>query len=138
MRILSRNPLRNSSRNPLRSPSTSRTPPHPMQIDLECLHDENDDNYFNSFESSLPKPSDLLVLKETVFSSKEPLTKKEFTYVISLLGDKINTLYKLCRYISDQQQKNTSSLQKLVVTDEFSDDFWNVSIFFFIKNIYVY
>ena len=73
-----------------------------MQIDLEHLHDENDDNYFDSFESFLPKPSDLLVLKETVLSSKEPLIKEEFTYAISLLDDKINALYKLCRYISDQ------------------------------------
>ena len=130
--------MRNPSRNPSRSPLTSRTPPHPMQIDLECLHDENDDNYFDSFESSLPKPSDLLVLKETVLNSKEFLTKEEFTYVISLLDDKINALYKLCRYISDQQQKNTSSLQKLVVADELSDDFWNVSILIYLISLFCY
>ena len=108
-----------------------------MQINLECLHNKNDDNYFNSFELSLPKPSDL-VLKETVLSSKEPLTKKEFTYVISLLGDKINALYKLCRYISDQQQKNTSSLQKLVMADKLSDDFWNVSILIYLISLFYY
>ena len=109
-----------------------------MQIDLKRLHDENDDNYFDSFESSLPKPSDLLVLKETVLSSKEPLTKEEFTYAISLLDDKINALYKLCRYISDQQQKNTSSLQKLVVADELSDNFWNVSILIYLISLFCY
>ena len=108
-----------------------------MQIDLKRLHDENDDNYFNSFELSLPKPSDL-ILKETVLSSKEPLTKEEFTYAISLLDDKINALYKLCRYISDQQQKNTSSLQKLVVADELSDDFWNVSILIYLISLFCY
>ena len=107
-----------------------------MQIDLEHLHDKNDDNYFDIFESSLLKPSDLLILKKTVLSSKEPLTKEEFTYAISLLDDKINTLYKLCRYISDQQQKNTSSLQKLVVADELSDDFWNVSILIYLISLF--
>ena len=108
-----------------------------MQIDLEREHDENDDSYFESFESPLPKPSDL-VSKETVIGSKEPLTKEEFTYAISLLDDKINALYKLCRYISDQQQKNTSSLQKLVVADELSDDFWNVSILIYLISLFYY
>ena len=108
-----------------------------MQIDLKRLYDKNDDNYFDSFELSLPKPSDL-ISKETVLSSKELLTKEEFTYAISLLDDKINALYKLCRYISDQQQKNTSSLQKLVVADELSDDFWNVSILIYLISLFCY
>src|SRR3989337_3017273 len=93
-RTPSRNPSsgntsRNPSRNPSRSSSISRTP---MQIDSERDNDNDNDDYFGHLESPLPKPS----------GSKELLTKEEFTYAISLLDDKINARYKLCRYISDQ------------------------------------
>jgi hypothetical protein len=88
-----------------------------MQIDAE--HDDNDDGYFDNLQSPLLKS----------LKSKEFLSKKEFDYAITLLDDKINAIYKLCRFISDQQQKNTMSIQKLVAVDELSDDFWNVSYF---------
>jgi len=44
-----------------------------------------------------------------------------------VLDEKINSLYKLCRFIGDQQQNMAKSLQKLVALDELSDQFWNVS-----------
>ena len=45
------------------------------------------------------------------------------------MDDKINSLYKLCRFISDQQEKIANSLKKLVALDELSENFWNVSYF---------
>lgn len=57
------------------------------------------------------------------------LKTKDFNYTMQLMDDKINSLYKLCRYISDQQEKTATSLKKLVALDELSDNFWNVSYF---------
>src|SRR5256884_4679964 len=57
------------------------------------------------------------------------LKTKDFNYTMQLMDDKINSLYKLCRYISDQQEKMATSLKKLVVLDELSENFWNVSYF---------
>ena len=45
------------------------------------------------------------------------------------MDDKINSLYKLYRFISDQQEKMANSLKKLVAFDELSENFWNVSYF---------
>ena len=57
------------------------------------------------------------------------LKTKDFNYTMQLMDDKINSLYKLCRYISDQQEKTATSLKKLVALDELSENFWNVSYF---------
>ena len=69
--------------------------------------------------------------KQTPYNSGDKartyITTEEFNYTMGLLDAKINSVYKLCRYISDQQQQNTKSLIKLVAIDELSDDFWNVS-----------
>jgi hypothetical protein len=58
---------------------------------------------------------------------KAYLTKEEFDYTMKLIDGKIAALYKLCRFISEQQQDNTKSLKRLVVLDELSEGFWNVS-----------
>jgi hypothetical protein len=55
------------------------------------------------------------------------LTTKDFNYTMSLLDNKINVLYKLCRSIGDKQHENSATLRKLVAVDELSDNFWNVS-----------
>jgi hypothetical protein len=55
------------------------------------------------------------------------LKTKDFNYTMKLMDDKINSLYKLCRYISDKQENMETSLKKLVALDELSDNFWNVS-----------
>ena len=57
------------------------------------------------------------------------LKTKDFNYTIQLMDNKINSLYKLCRFISDQQEKTANSLKKLVALDELSENFWNVSYF---------
>lgn len=58
---------------------------------------------------------------------KAYLTKEEFDYTMKLIDGKIAALYKLCRFISEQQQDNTKSLKRLVALDELSEGFWNVS-----------
>ena len=46
---------------------------------------------------------------------------------MTLIDNKINVLYKLCRHIGDEQQENSRLISKLVAIDELSDEFWNVS-----------
>ena len=48
---------------------------------------------------------------------------KEFNYTTNIFDEKITSLYKLCRYISDQQQKDTQIIQRLIAIDELSDKF---------------
>ena len=81
-------------------------------MQLDDKHDDNNDHYFDS----------LLSLK-FLQSNKEFLLKKEFTYVMSLLDEKISVLYRLCRFISNKQQKNIILIQKLVAIDELYDNF---------------
>jgi hypothetical protein len=45
---------------------------------------------------------------------------------MKIMDEKINALYKLCRYIGEQQEQNTKSLKKLIAFDELSDQFWSV------------
>ena len=35
-----------------------------------------------------------------------------------LVNEKINSIYKLCKFITDTQQKEKNSLQKLVAMDD--------------------
>ena len=46
---------------------------------------------------------------------------------MGLVNEKINSIYKLCKFIADIQQDGKKSLQKLVAIDELSDSFWGVS-----------
>jgi len=64
---------------------------------------------------------------------------------MELVNDKINAIYKLCKFIADTQvtqQDEKKSLQKLVAIDELSDGFWAVSyltifaILFNLQNTY--
>ncbi|RGB42306.1 hypothetical protein C1646_751203 [Rhizophagus diaphanus] len=62
---------------------------------------------------------------EITEKEKSYVISEEFNYTMNLLNSKVSALYKLCRYISDQQQENSKSLEKLVTLDELSD-FWNM------------
>ncbi|RGB24738.1 hypothetical protein C1646_803692 [Rhizophagus diaphanus] len=64
--------------------------------------------------------------KQVTEKEKSYVTFEEFNYTMNLLNLKVSTLYKLCRYISNQQQENSKSLEKLVALDELSDYFWNI------------
>jgi hypothetical protein len=81
-----------------------------MQID----NDYNDEIHYKHGE----KPND-----------GRYLTIEQFNYTMNLLDGKINSMYKLLRHVSDQQQKDSQTIQKLAVVDELSDEFWNVSYF---------
>lgn len=90
-----------------------------MNIDEDNIHDNLDNDYFKS--CSLDKA-------ET--GAGTYITTKEFEYTMKLFDEKLNSLYKLCRFISDTQQENKKSLKKLVALDELSGVFWNVSYLF--------
>src|SRR2546421_28957 len=80
---------------------------------------DKDDEYMNA--SIIRENS-----KQTPYNSGDKartyITTEEFNYTMGLLDAKINSVYRLCRYISDQQQQNTKSLKKLIAIDELSDD----------------
>jgi hypothetical protein len=65
---------------------------------------------------------------------KKYLTANEFYYTMDLVDKKINSLYKLNKYVADQQHQNTQLLKKLVALDELSDEFWNVRYLAFYFN----
>ena len=64
-----------------------------------------------------------LVPKQPIDKVETYLMTKDFNYAMTVLDDKINSLYRLCRYIGDQQQNMANSLQKLVALDELSEQF---------------
>lgn len=57
---------------------------------------------------------------------QRPLTFGEFEYSVGLLNSKIETLYRMCKVVADQQQECLKSLRKLAALDELSDGFWRV------------
>lgn len=103
------NPRSSAPASPTRTCGSTRssTPVHTMQVD-----DDYDDGIYGG------KSYD-----------ERYLTIKQFNYTMNLLDGKINSIYKLLRHVSDQQQKDSQTVQKLAVVDELSDEFWNVSYF---------
>lgn len=93
-----------------RTSTRSSTPVQPMQVD----DDFNDEIYNKHDEKS---------------HDGRYLTVEQFNYSMNLLDVKISSIYKLLRHVSDQQQKDSQTVQKLAVVDELSDEFWNVSYF---------
>ena len=78
-----------------------------------------------------------LVPKQPIDKVETYLMTKDFNYAMTVLDDKINSLYRLCRYIGDQQQNIANSLQKLVALDELSEQFWNVSyLIYYTTNLF--
>jgi hypothetical protein len=67
-----------------RTSTQSSTPVHTMQVD----DDYADENYYKHNGRSY---------------DERYLTIKEFNYTMNLLDDKINSIYKLLRHVSDQQ-----------------------------------
>ena len=79
--------------------------------------------------SSPPPPVDLAPVQE--------LTIKEFNYTMKMMDDKISSIYRLCRYIGDQQREMATALKKLVALDELSENFWNVSYLYTVKSFFI-
>ncbi|GBC18999.2 hypothetical protein GLOIN_2v1846469 [Rhizophagus irregularis DAOM 181602=DAOM 197198] len=99
-----------------------------MQIDLDkeidyynVDDDDNEEHNDNRDKSDtcepLPKPHNV--------EGERYLTVKEFNYAMNALDGKVNAIYKLCRYIGDQQQKSIQDTQNVAKSDVLSDDFWN-------------
>ena len=65
--------------------------------------------------SSPPPPVDLAPVQE--------LTIKEFNYTMKIMDDKISSIYRLCRYIGDQQREMATALKKLIALDKLSEIF---------------
>jgi len=91
--------------------------------DNEEHHNDNRDKSDNHDKSDnrepLPKPH---IVKGECY-----LTVKEFNYAMNALDGKVNAIYKLCRYIGDQQQKSIQDTQNVAKSDVLNDDFWNVN-----------
>ena len=110
----------------LRSPELQRSTSQETSSDPFTL--VIDENLLNR------NTSDMQLDSET--DDKTYLTAKDFYYSMNLIDKKITSLYKLCRYIGEQQHKNSKALQKLVALDELSDDFWNVSYLIYFTVFY--
>ncbi|RGB27109.1 hypothetical protein C1646_769526 [Rhizophagus diaphanus] len=74
----------------------SSTPVQPMQV-----NDDFNDKIYNKHDE---KSHD-----------ERYLTVKQFNYSMNLLNVKISSIYKLLHHVSDQQQKDSQIIQKLVV-----------------------
>jgi hypothetical protein len=104
----------------------------PMDLDKA---DDSRDPYYGCFDDDDHRESVVtnVVIPRGQNSKNIPnmpkayLTREEFENTIAMLDKKIGALYKLNRHISDQQQENTRSLNRLVALDELSGEFWNVS-----------
>jgi hypothetical protein len=110
----------------------SRDPPSIEMVDADNLDDDNSLPVSKEFSSlrSLAKSASTSTssLSTPTPQTQGPyLTTKDFNYTMTLLDNKINALYKLCRHIGDEQQENSKLISKLVAVDELSDGFWNVS-----------
>ena len=68
----------------------------------------------------------------------QDLTIKEFNYTMKMMDDKISSIYRLCRYIGDQQREMATALKKLVALDELSENFWNVSYLYTVKSFFIF
>lgn len=115
----------------------SRDPSSVEMVDADNLNDDNPLPVSKEFSSqrSLAKSASTSTSSTPTPTSSTPtpqtqgpyLTTKDFNYTMTLLDNKINALYKLCRHIGDEQQENSRLISKLVAIDELSDGFWNVS-----------
>ena len=92
--------------------SSQRNSGERMNIDDEDIHNNLNDDYFKSYS-----------LNKSEAENGPYLTTNEFNYTMSVIDEKIGSLYKLCRFISETQQENKKALKKLVALDELSDVF---------------
>src|SRR5437763_15673126 len=107
-------------------------------VDADNLNDDNPSPVSKEFSSlrSLAKSASASTSTSSTLTLQTQagpyLTTKDFNYTITLIDNKINALYKLCRHIGDEQQENLRLISRFVAIDELSDRFWNVSF----SNIY--
>ncbi|EXX54864.1 hypothetical protein RirG_230610 [Rhizophagus irregularis DAOM 197198w] len=116
---------------PMSYERTLRTPTpilSPMQIDLDKEIDyynvDDDDNEEHNDNHDKSDTREFLLKPHNV-EGERYLTVKEFNYAMNALDGKVNAIYKLCRYIGNQQQKSIQDTQNVAKSDVLSDDFWN-------------
>jgi hypothetical protein len=73
-----------------------------------------------------PKTNQSILTPETSGSSGRLLTAAEFEFALTQVDSKINSVYKMCQHIGDEQQEILKGIRKLVAIDELSDGFWKV------------
>ena len=106
-----------------------------MPMNIEDDNNPNEpysDNHDDTLSAIAEKATTSLAITGTspaiTGEPNSPVTLKDFNYSITLIDKKINALYEMSRYISNQQKEDSKSLKKLVALDELSEGFWNVSI----------
>ena len=106
----------------------SRDPSSVEMVDADNLDDDNPSlvsKEFSSLRSLAKSASTSTSSTPTPQTQAGPyLTTKDFNYTMTLIDNKINALYKLCRHIGDEQQENSRLISKLVIIDELSVGFW--------------
>ncbi|RIA81516.1 hypothetical protein C1645_836878 [Glomus cerebriforme] len=88
-----------------------------------------DDNDYNVNDINDPLPISkefflLPIIKSSLKSQlKDPYLKtKDFNYTMVMIDNKINVLYKLCKYISNKKQENSKLINKLIAADKLLED----------------
>jgi hypothetical protein len=120
------------------APSVSTTPPRKKSN--ESINPMSIEDFTNA-PLTRRKSTDSMMIDVEVNSSPvvapvQDLTINEFNYTMKLMDEKINSIYKLCRYIGDQQREMATALKKLVALDELSENFWNVSYLYTLKSFF--
>jgi Mg2+ and Co2+ transporter CorA len=57
---------------------------------------------------------------------EQPVSFRDFAYTMKVISEKIDSTYRLCRLIEDEQKELSRAVKKLVALDELSDGFWKV------------
>ena len=103
----------------------SHDPSSVEMVDADNLDDDDNplpvSKEFSSLRSLAKSTSTSTSSTPTPQTQGPYLTAKDFNYTMTLLDNKINALYKLCRHIGDEQQENSKMLNKLVAVDELSE-----------------
>src|SRR5205823_12647203 len=88
-----------------------RNPSSVEMVDADNLDDDNPSPVSKEFSSlrSLAKSASASTSTSSTLTLQTQagpyLTTKDFNYTITLIDNKINALYKLCRHIGDEQQE---------------------------------
>ena len=79
-------------------------------------------------------PQDSNISQLPLFSAEagddqRALTFAEFSYTVKIVNTKVDAIYRLCRFLGDEQRDIMKGVKKLVAIDELSDGFWKVFVF---------
>jgi hypothetical protein len=82
-------------------------------------------------DTALPDPdiSQLPLFSLEAGDDQRALTLAEFEYTVKIMNTKIDAIYRLCRFLGDEQRDIIKGVKKLVAIDELSDGFWKVFVF---------